>query len=737
LLNVLIVNLQTRSLNTTRQALLYPVIFAMKSLNVIISYGCLKVIFIVLDTNNILFIDTESNPTTKEPECLTWLYAGRCGIIEVFNDSTYADIKKMWDMASAIVLFNAPYDMGVMSILYSRNSYQWSIKKIMDEKTSFWLMVLFGHKYQVRKIAFFRNMINPLKCDSLSDFKEQQYKKHKTFGDIKARNGFIKRKYKPATPIIDLLKLWSILIDDGERTDKDGKKKSISLKSLIKDELHETPIPYTEANARTEAYRLQDVVCLKKLFDIFLDRVKDIESLGSYTWEQWAYIKTPATFTKLVYLDVYPELPQWKKENDEEIKAYDLKTALEIAYNGGITMSAYRGRLTNTAWVDISGAYSKAIEVLNTDSYLKFSIQRLELTPELTLKSNMLLRVKTNFMLKTINKSFKFFALKTPAVTWCWYDDIITCQNMYYGFRYKVLEAYEFNPVLGIETPLPVKWNNQKAEEKALRGKTVLYQFYKYLSNTSYGIKAQRKPFETSHTNMVIAGMITAKVHRVLTTINWVIHELGYDNLYNDTDSSCFNQGKYLSSDKMKYIVDTINKAIYPFTVEDEGYNKDTYILSLKRYVSERGSGSNKIRLHGKGRYNITEDDIYNYIMKDKLPDKKLEVKQIAANTLITMNQILNIYPELNTYKHPFMFVKDIPVVKTDMETFLHDWKMHIDTKLTFELTASSFTRYLRKFKNLHNALKFFEAFRSQRKTEYTNMNFRFWDDEVQEDFEL
>ena len=616
--------------------------------------------------------------------------------------------------------------------MYAKNKYKWKITQhgtLKTDKTAAWDMVLFGNRYTVRKIAFFRNMINPM----LRTFTEYDDKK---ICEIQLSQRMTKIR-KISTPIVDLLKLWGILVDDPD--DNTG----MSLKALIKKELNREPIPYSPEAARTTAYRLQDVFCLRELLGVFFERINDLKGLKNYTWEDWCYIKTPATFTKLAYREAYPDLADWKKDNDNLIKWYGVGSGLESAFHGGITLSFFRGNLDNTGWVDISGAYSKAIEVLNTDSYLKFDIHPLPVSqgvitlPRHKLMSNVLVKAHVNFMFKTIDKSLKIFKLKRSAMAWMWSDDLKACKNLYKTFKYSIVEAYEFIPVVDVKEPLPVQWNREKQQEKKLNGKTARYRFHKFRSNTAYGITAQRKPFQTAHTNMVIAGMITAKVHYILTHIIKILEDLGYRNVYNDTDSACFHQTVEFTEDKMNEIVQHINEKIYPFTVESEGFNKKSYILSLKRYISERGTGKNKVRLHGKGRYNIKEQDIYDYVVQGKLPDKKLMVTQLAANTKIGMGMILKLFPYIEPYKHPFMFEKNIAVdpVKKTMKLFFHEWFWHVDTKTSINKNETDFWRYFHKFRNIHKALRYFRAFNIPKRTEYTNLDYRDWDSEIFEDF--
>ena len=674
-----------------------------------------------MDLSNILFLDTESDPVTKKPECLQWLIGDKHGIIEDFSKSSYYKIRELWSKADAVIMYNAPYDMGVFSIMYGKNKYKWKVTQhgsLKTDKTAAWDMVLFGNRYSVRKIAFFRNMIRPM----LRIFREY----NEITGNHLKNHQRPTTSRKHSTPIVDLLKLWAILIDD----------KDISLKALIKKELHLEPIPYSQEAAKSEAYRLQDVFCLRELLEVFFERITDLKGLENYTWDDWCYIKTPATFTKLAYREAYPDLGDWKKDNDELVKWHGVGSGLESAFHGGITLSFFRGKLDNTGWVDISGAYSKAIEILNTDSYLKFDIRKIIL-PLHELTSNILVKAHVNFMLKTVDKSLKIFKLKRPAIAWMWSDDLKACKNLYKSFKYTTIEAYEFIPQVDVKEALPVQWNRAKEEEKELHGKTPRYRFHKFRSNTGYGITAQRKPFQTVHTNMVIAGMITAKVHYILTLIIKILEDLGCRNIYNDTDSACFYQGEEFTEDKMNGVVQLINDRIYPFTVESEGFNKKSYILSLKRYISERGTGKDKIRLHGKGRYNIKEKDIYDYVVNGKVPDKELMVTQLAANTKIGMGMIIKLFGYIKPYKHPFMFEKNIKVdpSKKTMKLFMHEWFWHIDTKTSFKKGETDFWRYFHTFRNIHKALRYYRAFIIPKKTEYTNMDFRDWDMELFEDF--
>lgn len=232
---------------------------------------------------------------------------------------------------------------------------------------------------------------------------------------------------------------------------------------------------------------------------------------------------------------------------------------------------------------------------------------------------------------------------------------------------------------------------------------------------------------------MIIAGMITSTVHKILATINYVVKSNGYDVLYNDTDSCCFEHPIDFNERDMNELVEKINVEIAPYTVESEGFGKTTYILSLKRYISEGGTGKTKIRLHGKGRYNIKEIDIYNFVVNGKIPDKELRLTQLAANTERSMKMILNLFPYLEKYKHPFMFVTDVPTDRT-MEEFFDEWFRHIDTKTTFQ-GKGEFPRKFHKFSDYSVAVDYFTNFHDRYDKDSINEEYRKWDDELDTDF--
>ncbi|MDD4422808.1 MAG: hypothetical protein PHD46_07210, partial [Eubacteriales bacterium] len=330
----------------------------------------------------ILFIDTESNPKTKEPICVQTAYTGHFETVKDFKHPER--LSALWNEAEAVILYNAPYDMGVISSVYT-NTYEWD--------GTFWKMEIFGGKYKVRRIQGHRNIVRSFKH---SDGKRK------------------------SVPVIDLLKLWSILVDETD----------ISLKALIKREFGETPIPYSEENAKTRAYQLQDVIWLEKLWYRFLERVANIEAVKGYTYLEWSKITTPATFTKLAYAEKYPELTQWKKANDAEDKRVKLVNALEDAYHGGITISFYRGTIGECGWYDIHGAYAHVIEYENTDEYMRYTWEKgvWDIKRD---NAPVLCRVKTNVIFATIEKSLKIYGVDAPKDVWMWSYDVLALRLMF------------------------------------------------------------------------------------------------------------------------------------------------------------------------------------------------------------------------------------------------------------------------------------------------------------------
>ena len=75
------------------------------------------------ERENLLFIDVETDERTFQVISIQWRYRGEHGIITEFTDETYAVLKSLWDQASAVVMWNALFDMGALSVAYPDNVY--------------------------------------------------------------------------------------------------------------------------------------------------------------------------------------------------------------------------------------------------------------------------------------------------------------------------------------------------------------------------------------------------------------------------------------------------------------------------------------------------------------------------------------------------------------------------------------------------------------------------------------
>ncbi len=624
---------------------------------------------------NLLYIDTESDPSSKALLSIQWRYRGAHGIIEKFTEDAHAFLGEMWASASGVVMFNAPYDLGALSGGFpGLNSWKW----VAGKYGSYFSLVLFGNAYKVRRISGFRNLIKP-------------------FRRLASPSGvpYSKKSTRPhSTPVIDLLKLWSILIDD-------GRNGSISLKSLIKRELGLEPIPYSEETSLTDAYRYQDVDRLEELFLLFLDRIDGVGALSSYTAEDWCFVKTPATFTKKAYEAAYPDLKAWRKDNVARDHDAHLTAALEEAYHGGITLALHRGTVEDTVWFDLKGAYASVIEHLNTDRYLLYSWESIAPDAPVILSRDtpVLCKVTTSAVITSINKSLKIFTIESPHTLWVWNFDIAALRLLFPSALITVLEAYQPIPLNDCASSLPAVWNGLKDAEKKANGKTTLYDYYKFLSNTSYGIKAQREPFTTVHTNMTIAGMITARVHLALLEMVDECRLMGMEWLYSDTDSVCMQ----FSGTVDESMVSRLNDRLSPIAADCEGFGFTTRILSLKRYTSVSGTllsgkpAHDKVKLHGKGRYRITQAFIRDGIEHGVTSVMPLVVSQIAANTEITMKQLVKAFPPCAAHVHPFAFHPNLPSDRTLSEWFLA-WYAHIDTKMTYPDSGTVSDEFPREF---------------------------------------
>jgi len=723
------------------------------------------------ERENLLFIDVETDERTFQVLSIQWRYRGEHGIITEFTGETYAALKSLWDRASAVVMWNALFDMGALSVAYPDNVYSatrragddgalsigvvrdaitlkpravnWGYRgkfgtidngfKVVDTlndssrlflksmwdtaarvrmhnpdidipalqslfsgkpfgaltkvestagKHSYgqnWKITVFGHYYHMRKTGGHFNFITPY---------------NRVDGAVDDDGKGIK-----STPVIDLLKLWAILIDS----------KNLSLSAVAERHLQRDLIPYSAEAACTDEYRYQDVDVLDELVDVFLEKVSAIEDLDGYTCEMWSRVASPATFVKFAYERAYPTLRKnpadrrtrsMREKNEQNDRRYNLTRALEDAYFGGITMSFYRGTLDNAIWYDIKGAYSRAIQVLNTDQYLAYDWRAV---PENQWEEAAydrdqpaLCQVTTDAIMASINKSLKIYRVQKPCLKWYWNFDVQALRLLFPDCMMTVERVYKPIPLNPVKTSLPAEWDRLKDEEQARNGKTTRREFFKLLSNTSYGIKAQRDPRPTAHTNLCIAGMITARSHLALIEMADECRKHGLIWRYSDTDSVCVT-GEYFDG-----LTDAINERISPFTAECEGYDERVMIFSLKRYIRRPDGDNPDIKVHGRGQYKVDKEDILAYARDGKRDwfdsngeKALLEINQLSASTPLTMRTLENhlrvsgqlallardgVTPTL----FPFAFTTDVETDK-GVDEFMADWYNHIDTKTTIE----------------------------------------------------
>lgn len=621
----------------------------------------------------ILYIDTESDIHTKEIISIQLKWGKYTEIIKNFKhlERLYA----LWENSEAVIMYNAPYDMGVLSSLKGEGFG-------FEYVNNAWNLLICGYKYTVKRIGGFRNRIKP---------------------------------HKNAPPVIDLLKLWSILVSD----------RDISLKSLIRKELKETPIPFSEENAKTRAYQLQDVIQLEKLWHVFLKKIENIPTVQNYTFKQWVTICTPATFSKIAYKDRYPQLKQWQEHNNEQNKLYNLDNALTQAYNGGITCALYHGTVKDTAWYDIHGAYAHVIEYLNTDKYKVYNWCRVHTLPR---KTPALCKVSTNTFITSINSSLKIFQTKEKRDWFMWNFDIYALELLFDNADIEILEIYEPIGLNDVPRALSAEWAELKEQEEKAHGKTTLREYYKFLSNTSYGITAQRNPYKTIHTNMCIAGIITSRAHLILCEMIHTAKNAGCDWLYSDTDSICIR----LNGVNPAKLEEELNAVIAPYSCGCE-FIGTTKILSLKRYIAYNGidvSGEkvpDKVRLHGKSIYYLDELDMSAMLSGTKMYSPLL-IGQIGANTERTYNRCLKLNQHI-TNPHPFMFETKIDTGKCKQD-FFDQWIQHIDTKLTVPAGArvdDEFSRDFFTFQSLRHA-EYYYAGKMSEDEDICGMSYRLWD---------
>ena len=631
------------------------------------------------ERDNLLFVDVETHEDTLQVLSIQWRYRGEHGIITEFTDESYETLKSLWDSASAVVAWNALFDLGALSVAYSQNQFDATKKPEprpgQKSPGRNWKITVFGHYYHAKKVGGHHNFITPYsRVDGAVDDDGKGIK---------------------STPVIDLLKLWSILIDS----------KNLSLLAVAKRHLQRDLIPYSVEAALTDEYRHQDVDVLDELIDVFLERVSTIEDLDGYDCVMWSRIVSPATFVKVAYERAYPTLKRgsdkgsrsMREQNDVRDRRYNLTRALEDAYFGGITVSFYRGTLDNAIWYDIKGAYSRAIQVLNTDQYLSYDWQTVPKRQVEMAAYNRhrpaLCQVTTDVILTSINRSLKIYRVQKPRVAWYWNFDIQAIRLLFPDCMMEIHKVYHPIPLTPCEESIPATWDRLKDEEEARNGKTTLRNYYKLLSNTSYGIKAQREPRVTAHTNLCIAGMITDRSHLALIEMADECKQHGLTWRYSDTDSVCVT-GEYYDG-----LTDAINRRIAPFSADCEGHGERVLILSLKRYIRNPDDDNPDVRVHGKGVYRIGQQNILDFIA-GKRNDKPLVVHQLSATTPLTMKILsrrMSVYaPEAVKNIFPFAFQTSLSTDLTVHE-FMLKWYTHIDTKTTAD-TVQAQSEFERDF---------------------------------------
>jgi hypothetical protein len=311
-----------------------------------------------------------------------------------------------------------------------------------------------------------------------------------------------------------------------------------------------------------------------------------------------------------------------------------------------------------------------------------------------------------------------------------WNFDIQALNCLFPVAHIDVLEAYYPRPLIKIERSLPKEWSELKEEEEKLHGKTTLREYYKLLSNSSYGITAQRNPYKSKHTNMVAAGIITSRAHLILCQMIETARSYGCEWLYSDTDSICVD----LHGCDPGVLEKALNDRIAPYSCGCEFVGK-TNVLSLKRYIAYGGCDlegkrvHDKVRLHGKSIYSIDEMDMRSMLMGKK-NYSPLRISQVSANTPRTLTRCLNLNPKI-THPHPFMFEKGIETDKTKQD-FFDKWREHIDTKTTVPPNATindEFKRAFRVFRSYKHAVNFFNG-RNVEAEDVFDLTYREWDKE-------
>lgn len=598
-----------------------------------------------MKNENVLFLDTECGKVDKIPHTIQLRMNEQNVVINLQLTDDRSILKKWMKRAERVVIWNATFDMGLLSSLKG-NSYEWRIDK---NKSGKWHMNIERNAYEVKALGVSYNFI---------------------------------KSYGKAPPIFDLMKYWTIMISGVAR----------GLKDVYEEETGKKAIHYTEEDAESFEYQVQDVEILEEIYDIFFQKITDIHEVVSYNAKDWQDICTPATFAKKEYEKVYGKktLEEWQKHNWKQDSKYGLRNALEQAYNGGITCAPYHGNVDESAWFDIHGAYAHVIMFENVDQYKHYDwIETDPIQPLAHDNHPLLCKVETETVMDKIQNSLKIYQTKVKSVRWMWSSDVLAMRLLCPGTEIVITKAFKPVPLNDVEESLPKKWSDKRESLPAEERKGPRGLFLKLMSNTSYGITAQRKPKTTRHTNMVIAGIITSRAHLILCEMINEAREMGCDWYYSDTDSICV---KLNGVDPFE-LDEKLNERIAPYSCECELIGK-SFIMSLKRYIAEgvndKGEPEKKIKIHGKSTYNISKEDVYR-MSKGEIILDDLIIKQTTANTPVGMKLCKNRDPRIK-HDFPFMFIKDTPAVKVSpqgtlyTDTKMHwfgDWHLHIDTKMS------------------------------------------------------
>lgn len=635
---------------------------------------------------DILFVDTECEPKNNYLYSIQLRYNGKNYLYKIPEDlDKIGEIAKMWNNAKAVVMWNAPFDMGQVSKpKLPGNNWSWVTEDVNKQdkygepmKFSYTRMEIFGNVYKVKRLN-----------------------RHSNFIRVDGKG----------TPVIDLLKLFYLFVRD----------KKLSLKETAADYLGRYMIPYTKAAARTEAYQKQDVEALDGLWCFFEDIRQDIEDVRDYTYEELMKLDSTASCTKREYRKRFPKLRKWRDENDQQDELFGLKNPLDQAFLGGLTVAKHHGTVKGVLGEDIKGSYDAVIIHENTDRYNHYRWEKIDPPKEIPENGYPIFcKVWTNVVMRNIGDSLKIFKLRHPKDMYMWGYDKRTLEIIF-GDEANILitEAYRPIPLCDVKESLACMWHAKKEWAQKEFGKEhPLRLYYKTLSNASYGICAQRRHGRTEFTNMVKAGIITSRARLTLAKMIKVARDMGCRWIYSDTDSVYVELNGVDPAELEK----AMNAAIYPYECECD-FVGDMYISSLKRYTAVNGVDlkgekvKDKIRVHGRGPYNIEEDDVLRLQREEDVVDDELMISNLSANTELTMKMVKKLMKGLmkanpeEIEESAYMFVTNVPKNMTK-----HDWyrryRRHCDTKMSVPEGATydmDFERHFMTFDTYDDAVEFF-----------------------------